>query len=431
MSEKKYRLETLAIHAGQEEADPVTSARAVPVYRTTAFKFRNSEHGANLFALKELGNIYARLMNPTNDVLEKRLAALEGGVAGLTLSSGTSAVYFAITNILKSGDELVSAVNLYGGTYTMFDAILPQSNNIIVRFAPVNDFKATEAQINGKTRAIFVETIGNPVLDVADLEGYAEIAKKHRLPLLVDATFTPPTLLRSIDYGADVVIHSLTKWIGGHGIGIGGAVVDAGRFDWTDPKFDLYNEGDRGYHGLRFGHDLGPLSQLAFILRLRTVGLRNQGPTLAPDAAWQFLQGLETIHLRAARHSENALAVAKYLKAHPKVVWVRYPGLEGDPANKLAKKYLPNGAGGMVVFGAKGGRDSAIKVVDNIKLFSLLANVGDAKSLIIHSASTTHSQLSGDAQKAGGLEDDLVRLSIGIEHIDDIIEALDDGLKLI
>ena len=340
MSEKNYRLETLAVHAGQEEADPTTSARAVPVYRTTAYKFRDSEHGANLFALKELGNIYARLMNPTNDVLEKRLAALEGGVAGLTLASGTSAVYFSITNILKAGDELVSAVNLYGGTYTMFDAILPQSNDITVRFAPVNDFKATEALVNDKTRAIFVETIGNPVLDVADLEGYAEIAKRRRLPLLVDATFTPPTLLRSIDYGADVVIHSLSKWIGGHGIGIGGAVVDAGRFDWTDPKFDLYNVGDRGYHGLRFGHDLGPLSQLAFILRLRTVGLRNQGPTLAPDAAWQFLQGLETIHLRAARHSENALKTARYLKAHPKVTWVRYPGLECDPSYELAKKYL-------------------------------------------------------------------------------------------
>ena len=431
MSEKNYRLETLAVHAGQEPADPATNARAVPVYRTTAYKFRDSEHGANLFALKELGNIYARLMNPTNDVLEKRLAALEGGVAGLTLASGTAAVYFAITNILKTGDELVSAVNLYGGTYTMFDAILPQSNNITVRFTPVNDFKAVDEAVNDKTRAIFVETIGNPVLDVADLEGYAEVARRRKLPLLVDATFTPPTLLRSIDYGADVVIHSLTKWIGGHGNGIGGAVIDAGKFDWTDPRFDLYNDGDRGYHGLRFGHDLGPLSPQAFILRLRTVGLRNQGPTLAPDAAWQFLQGLETIHLRAARHSENALKTARYLKAHPKVTWVRYPGLEGDPSYELAKKYLPNGAGGMVVFGVKGGRDAGVKLVDNIKLFSLLANVGDAKSLIIHSASTTHSQLSGEAQAAGGLHDDLVRLSIGIEHVDDIIEALDDALKLI
>jgi O-acetylhomoserine (thiol)-lyase len=430
MSEKRYRLETLAVHAGQE-ADPTTLARAVPVYRTTAYKFRNSEHGANLFALKEMGNIYARLMNPTNDVLEKRLAELDSGAAGLTLASGTSAVYFSITNILKAGDELVSAVNLYGGTYTMFDAILPQSNNITVRFTPVNDFPAVEAAINSKTRAIFIETIGNPVLDVADIEKYAAIAKKHNLPLLVDSTFTPPTLLRPIEYGADVVIHSLSKWIGGHGIGIGGAVIDAGRFDWTDKKFDLYNEPDRGYHGLRFAHDLGPLNPVAFILRLRTVGLRNQGPTLAPDAAWQFLQGVETLPLRVARHSENALKTAEYLKKHPKVTWVRYPGLQGDPAYELSRKYLPNGAGGMVVFGVKGGRDASVKLVDNIKLFSLLANVGDAKSLIIHSASTTHSQLSGEAQAAGGLHDDLVRLSIGIEHIDDIIEALDDALKLI
>jgi O-acetylhomoserine (thiol)-lyase len=381
--------------------------------------------------LKELGNIYARLMNPTNDVLEKRLAELDSGAAGLTLSSGTSAVYFSIINILKAGDELISAVNLYGGTYTMFDAILPQSHNITVRFTPVNDFKAVEAAINSKTRAIFIETIGNPVLDVADIEKYAEISKKHKLPLLVDATFTPPPLLRPIEFGADVNIHSLSKWIGGHGIGIGGAVIDAGRFDWTDKKFDLYNEPDRGYHGLRFAHDLGPLNPVAFILRLRTVGLRNQGPTLAPDAAWQFLQGVETLPLRMARHSENALKTAQYLKGHPKVIWVRYPGLEGDPSYELAKKYLPDGAGGMVVFGVKGGKDASIKVVDNIKLFSLLANVGDAKSLIIHSASTTHSQLSGEAQAAGGLHDDLIRLSIGIEHIDDIIEALDDALKLI
>ncbi|MDR0355871.1 MAG: O-acetylhomoserine aminocarboxypropyltransferase/cysteine synthase [Deltaproteobacteria bacterium] len=430
MSEKKYRLETLAVHAGQE-ADPTTLARAVPVYRTTAYKFRNSEHGANLFALKELGNIYARLMNPTNDVLENRLAALEGGKAALSLASGTAAVYFAVTNILKAGDELVSAVNLYGGTYTMFDAILPQSNDIKVRFVKINDEASLESAINEKTRAVFVETIGNPALDVADLKMYAKVAEKHHLPLMVDSTFTPPTLLRPIEHGADVVIHSLSKWIGGHGVGIGGAVVDAGKFDWRDPKFALYNEPDRGYHGLRFAHDLGDLNPVAFALRLRTVGLRNQGPTLAPDAAWQFLQGVETLPLRVARHCENALKTAQYLKAHPKVAWVRYPGLAGDPAKKLADEYLPNGAGGMVVFGVKGGSEAAVKLVDNIELFSLLANVGDAKSLIIHSASTTHSQLSEEAQSAGGLHDDLVRLSIGIEHIDDILEALDDALKLI
>jgi O-acetylhomoserine (thiol)-lyase len=427
--EKKYHLDTLAIHAGQE-IEPTTRARAVPVYRTTAYNFKNSQHGADLFALRELGNIYARLMNPTNDVLEKRLAALDGGAAGLTLSSGTAAVYFTITNILRQGDELVTASNLYGGTFTQFDAILPQQG-ITARFTPVNDFKAVEAAINEKTRAIFIETIGNPVLDVADIEGYAKIAKAHHLPLIVDATFTPPVLLRPIEYGANIVIHSLSKWIGGHGTGIGGVVIDDGKFDWTDPKFALFNEPDRGYHGLRFAHDLGPLNPLAFVLRLRTVGLRNQGPTLAPDAAWIFLQGVESLPLRVRRHSENALKVAQYLSKHPKVTWVRYPGLEGDPSAALTKKYLPEGAGGMVVFGVKGGSDAAIKLVDNIELFSLLANVGDAKSLIIHSASTTHSQLSEEDQKKGGLGDDLIRLSIGLEHIDDIIGALDDALKLV
>lgn len=392
MNNRNYHIETLALHAGQE-IEPATRARAVPVYRTTAYNFKSSQHGADLFALREPGNIYARLMNPTNDVLEKRLAQLDGGAAALTLSSGTAAIYFAVTNILRQGDELVSANNLYGGTFTQFDAILPQQG-ITVRFAPVNDFAATEAAINEKTRALYIETVGNPALDVADIEGYATIAKKHHLPLIVDATFTPPTLLRPIEHGANIVIHSLSKWIGGHGTGIGGVVVDAGNFDWTDPKFSLYNEPDRGYHGLRFAHDLGELNPLAFILRLRTVGLRNQGPTLAPDAAWLFLQGVESLPLRMERHSSNAQKVAEFLKHHPKVAWVRYPGLSGDPSHELAQKYLPDGAGGMVVFGVRGGSAEGIKLVDNIGLFSILANVGDAKSLIIHPASTTHSQLS-------------------------------------
>lgn len=429
MGKRKYHIETLALHAGQEP-DPATLARAVPVYRTTAFNFKSSKHGADLFALRESGNIYGRLMNPTNDVLEKRLAQLDGGAAALTLSSGTAAIYFAVTNILKQGDELVSANNLYGGTFTQFDAILPQQG-IHVRFAPVNDFAATEAAINEKTRAIYIEAVGNPVLDVADIEQYAAVAKKHHLPLIVDATFTPPTLLRPIEHGANIVIHSLSKWIGGHGTGIGGVVIDAGNFDWTDPKFALYNEPDRGYHGLRFAHDLGPLNPLAFILRLRTVGLRNQGPTLAPDAAWLFLQGTESLPLRMERHSSNALKVAEFLKNHPKVAWVRYPGLPGDPSYDLAKKYLPDGAGGMVVFGVKGGSAEGIKLVDNIELFSIIANVGDAKSLIIHPASTTHSQLSDEDQRKAGLTPELVRLSIGLEHIDDIIGALDDALALI
>ena len=427
MSNRKYHLETLALHAGQEAPDSATLSRAVPVYRTTAFNFKNSKHAADLFGLREFGNIYARLMNPTNDVLEKRLAALDGGAAALTLSSGTAAIYFAITNLAQAGDEIVSANNLYGGTFTQFDAILPQGG-ITVCFTPVNDFAAVEAAINGKTRAVYIETVGNPALEVADIEEYAKIAHKHGLPLVVDATFTPPTLLRPIEHGADIVIHSLSKWIGGHGTGIGGAVIDAGKFDWSNPKFALYNEPDRGYHGLRFAHDLGELNHLAFILRLRTVGLRNQGPTLAPDAAWIFLQGVESLPLRMAKHSENALKVARFLSKHPKVAWVRYPGLPGDA---LAKKYLPDGAGGMVVFGVKGGSAEAVKLVDNIELFSLLANVGDAKSLIIHPASTTHSQLSDEDQRKGGLQPELIRLSIGLEHIDDIIGALEDALALI
>jgi len=427
MSDRKYHLETLALHAGQIP-DPATQSRAVPVYRTTAYSFRNSQHGADLFALREPGNIYARLMNPTNDVLEKRLAALEGGAAGLTFSSGTAAIYFTVTNIAKIGDEIVSANNLYGGTFTQFDAILPQQG-IKVNFVPVNDFAATEAAINGKTRLIYIETVGNPGLDIADIEGYAAIAKKHHLPLVVDSTFTPPTLLRPIEHGANIVIHSLSKWIGGHGTGIGGAVIDAGNFDWTDPKFALYNEPDRGYHGLRFAHDLGDLNPLAFILRLRIVGLRNQGPTLAPDAAWIFLQGVESLPLRVAKHSENALKVAEFLEKHPKVAWVKYPGLPAG--NALAKKYLPDGAGGMVVFGVKGGAEEARHLVDNVKLFSILANVGDAKSLIIHPASTTHSQLSEEDQIKGGIQPELIRLSIGLEHIDDIIGALSDAFDLI
>ena len=429
MSEKKYHIETLALHAGQAP-DPATRACAVPVYRTAAYHFRNSRHGADLFALRESGNIYARLMNPTNELLEQRLAALEGGKAALTLASGTAASYFAVTNILKQGDELVAANNLYGGTFTQFDAILPQQG-IHVNFVPVNDFAATEAAVTDRTRAIYIETVGNPGLDVADIEQYASLAHRHHLPLIVDATFTPPTLLRPIEHGADIVIHSLSKWIGGHGTGIGGVVIDAGKFDWSDPKFALYNEPDRGYHGLRFAHDLGESNALAFLLRLRIVGLRNQGPTLAPDAAWLFLQGVESLPLRMRQHSENALKTAEFLQRHPKVAWVRYPGLPADPAFRLAQKYLPDGCGGMVVFGVKGGSAEGIKLVDNIELFSLLANVGDAKSLIIHPASTTHSQLSDEAQRAAGLQPELVRLSIGLEHSDDIIGALGEALDSI
>ena len=421
-----YKIETLAVHAGQIP-DSSTLSRAVPVYRTTAYNFKSSKHAADLFALKESGNIYSRIMNPTNDILEKRLCALEGGAGALALSSGTAAIAFSILNILKAGDELVSARNLYGGTYTFFDAILPQYS-ITARFTDVNDFSAVEKSINEHTRALYIEAVGNPSLDVADIEGYAKIARSHNIPLIVDSTFTPPPLLRPIDYGADIVIHSLSKWICGHGTAIGGAVIDAGKFDWSDPKFSLYNEPDKGYHGLRFGRDLSGTGNPAFITRLRTVGLRNMGPTLSPDSAWIFLQGLETLPLRMERHCSNAKAVAEFLKSHPGVEWVRYPGLEGDPSRAEAEKYLVRGCGGVVVFGPKGGYDKAVEIVDNIPLFSNLANVGDAKSLILHPASTSHSQLGERERLSAGVPSDLIRLSIGIENKDDIISALDSVL---
>ena len=420
-----YKFETQCLHAGQEP-DPTTTARAVPIHRTSSYVFKNTEHAANLFALKELGNIYTRLMNPTQDVLEQRIAAMEGGAAALALSSGTSAVYYAIINICSAGDEIVSASNLYGGTYTMFDCILPQFD-IRVNFVDARDPENFARAITEKTKAIFIETIGNPVLDFTDISAIAKIAHDHHLPLIVDATFTTPYLLKCIDYGADIVINSLTKWMGGHGTGIGGIVIDSGKFDWKDPKFKLYNEPDPSYHGVRYAHDLGDLNPIAFILRMRLVPLRNLGACISPDNAWMFLQGLETLPLRMQRHCENAAEVARFLKEHPQVEWVRYPGLPDDPSHPVASKYLKNGFGGMVVFGIKGGLEAGQKFVDSLKLFSLLANVGDAKSLVIHPASTTHSQLSEEQQKEAGLTPDLVRLSIGLEHIDDIKNDLEQA----
>ena len=427
MSEQKFHPETLAVHAGWNW-DPATHACAVPVYRTTAYNFDNAQYGADLFALRKPGNIYARLMNPTEDVLEQRLAALEGGAAALTLASGTAAIYFTVTNIAETGSNFVSADNVYGGTYVQFNTILPQSNNIKVKWTHLNDFAAVEAAIDEKTRFVYVETIGNPTLGVADVEKYAEVAHKHGIPLVVDATFSTPILEHPIQWGADIVIHSLSKWIGGHGAGIGGVVIDGGNFDWTQKGNPLYVEPDTGYHGIKWGEAIG---KLAFITRLRTVGLRNQGPTLAPDANWIFLQGVESLPLRIARHSENALAVARYLQAHEKVAWVRYPGLEGDSSHELAAKYLPNGQGGMVVFGVKGGAAAGVKVADGLKLFTQLANVGDARSLVIHPASSTHSQLTEQEQVDAGLQPELIRLSIGIEHVDDIIADLDQALALV
>ena len=422
---KQFKFETLCLHAGQQP-DPATTARGVPVHRTSSYVFKSSKHAADLFALNEMGNIYTRIMNPTQDVLEQRIAALEGGAAALALSSGTSAVYYTIINICEAGDEIVSASNLYGGTYTMFDCILPQFG-IRTNFADATDPESIDRAITEKTRAVFIETIGNPVLDFTDINAIADIAHRHHLPLIVDATFTTPYLLRSIEFGADIVINSLTKWMGGHGTGIGGIVVDSGKFNWQDPKFKLYNEPDPSYHDIRYAHDLGDMNPIAFILRMRLVPLRNLGACISPDNAWMFLQGLETLPLRMQRHCDNAAEVARFLKEHSNVEWIRYPGLPDDPSYPIASRYLQNGFGGMVVFGIKGGLDAGQKFVDSLKLFSHLANVGDAKSLVIHPASTTHSQLSEEQQRAGGLTPDLVRLSIGLESIEDIKEDLDQA----
>lgn len=424
MSKDNLKFETLALHAGQEP-DPTTHSRGVPVYRTSSYVFRDTKHAADLFALKELGNIYTRIMNPTQDILEQRIAALEGGAAALALSSGTAAIHYTVINICESGDEVVSANNLYGGTYTMFDSIHPQFN-IKTSFAPPTP-EGIERAITEKTKLVFLETIGNPALDVVDLESIAQVAQKYHLPLAVDSTFTTPYLLRPIEYGANIVIHSLTKWLGGHGAGIGGIVVDAGNFDWADPKFTLFNKPDSGYHGLRFAHDLDELNSVAFALRMRLVPLRNLGACISPDNAWLFLQGIETLPLRMERHSQNALAVAQYLKGHSQADWVRYPGLEDDSSHEIAKKYLENGFGGMIVFGIKGGASAGESFINKLGLFSHLANVGDAKSLAIHPASTTHSQLSEDQQRESGLDPALVRLSIGIENVDDIIADIEQA----
>ncbi len=422
----KYRFETRSIHSGAVIDE--TASRAVPLHRTTAYMFRDSAHAADLFALKEPGNIYTRLMNPTQEVLEKRVADLEGGAAALALSSGTAAIHYSVINICKKGDEIVAAKNLYGGTYTMFAAILPDQG-ITTRFVDITDPEDIRKNINEKTRLIFTEVIGNPVLDVANIPAVARIAREFNLPLVVDSTFTPPSIFRPLEHGANVVVHSLSKWICGHGTGIGGIVVDGGNFDWTDKKFALYNEPDPSYHGLRYAHDLGEMNPLAFIMRMRLVPLRNLGACISPDNAWIFLQGLETLSLRMERHCENSMAVAEFLKEHPCCEWVRYPGLSDDPSHEVAASLFQNGYGGMVVFGIKGGLEKGRSFIDNLKLFSHLANVGDAKSLAVHPASTTHAQLTPEQQLAGGVTEDLVRLSIGIENIEDIKEDMDRAMR--
>ena len=424
------KFESLCLHGGYQP-EPTTSSRGVPVYRTTAYAFRNTEHAANLFALRELGNIYSRIMNPTTDVLEKRVALLERApeMGGLGLASGTSGVFYSVINVAQAGDNIISARNLYGGTYTQFNEILP-ALGIKVKFVDSNDPENFAKAIDSKTRALFCETVSNPALEVTDLEAVSKIAKANGIPFIVDSTFSTPYLTRPIEFGADVVVHSLTKWFGGHGTGIGGVVVDSGRFNWAAGKHPLYTTPDASYHGLRWGMDLPePLAPLAFILRMRTVPLRNLGACISPDNSWMFLQGIETLPLRMEKHCVNALSVAQHLKVHPKVEWIRFPGLTDDPEYAKNQKYLRGKGGAMVVFGIKGGAEAGRKFIDKLKMFSHLANVGDAKSLAIHPATTTHSQLTEEQQRAGGITPELVRLSVGIENIQDIIADLDQALR--
>ena len=424
MSEEKQQFATLAVHAGQVP-DPTTGSRAVPIYQTTSYVFHDADHGARLFGLKEFGNIYTRIMNPTTDVLEKRVAALEGGVAGLATASGLAAEMLALTTLAAAGDEIVSTTSLYGGTYTLLSHTLKRLG-ITTRFVDADDFDGIRAAINDKTRAIYTETLGNPKLDVADIEKLAQIAHEHKLPFLIDNTAASPALVRPIEWGADIVINSATKFLGGHGTTIGGVIVDAGKFDWAaSGRFKDFTEPDPSYHGLVYTEAFGPL---AFILKARVQGLRDTGAALSPFNAFLLLQGIETLHLRLERHSENALAVAKHLEKHPGVEWVNYPGLTSSAYHERAKKYLPNGQGGLVTFGIKGGYEAGKKALNSFKLFSLLANIGDAKSLVIHPASTTHQQLSAEEQLATGVKPELVRLSVGIEDIRDILADLDQAI---
>jgi len=425
MSEAKQHLATLAVHAGQSP-DPATGARAVPIYQTTSYEFQNADHAGRLFALKEFGNIYTRIMNPTTDVFEKRVAALEGGVAGLATASGQAAETLTLTTLASAGEEIISTTSLYGGTYNLFHYTFPRLG-ITVRFVDADDFEGLRAAINDKTRAIYTETLGNPKLDVVDIERIAAIAHEHKLPLVIDNTSASPALVRPIEWGADIVVNSATKFLGGHGTTIGGVIVDAGKFDWAaSGRFKEFTEPDPSYHGLRYTEAFGPL---AFILKARIQGLRDTGAALSPFNAFLLLQGIETLHLRLERHSENALAVAKHLEQHPGVEWVNYPGLESSTYYARAQKYLPGGKGALLTFGVKGGYDAGKTLIDSLELFSLVANIGDAKSLVIHPASTTHQQLSTEEQAATGVTPELVRLSVGIEDIRDILADLDQAIE--
>lgn len=421
---ENLRFETLAVHGGQEP-DVATGSRAVPIYQTTAYNFKDADHAANLFGLKESGNIYSRIMNPTTDVFEKRVAMLENGIAALAFSSGHAAIAASILNIAQAGDEIVSSTTLYGGTYNMFAYNLPKYGinvNFVDASVPENFAKA----ITPKTKALYAESIGNPKADILDIEAVAKIAHEHGIPLIVDSTFASPYLCCPIDFGADIVVHSATKFIGGHGTSMGGIVVDGGKFDWNNGKFPLLSEADPSYHGLNYVKDIGAA---AFITRLRVQILRDFGACLSPFNSFLFLLGLETLHLRMQRHAENALKVAKFLEGHELVSWVSYPSLKADPEHKKAEKYFPKGAGSIFTFGIKGGLEAGKKFINALNLFSLLANVGDAKSLVIHPASTTHSQLTPEQLESAGVQPDLIRLSIGIEDGQDIIDDLDQALK--
>ena len=422
---EKLHFNTLAIHGGQEP-DSATNARAVPIYQTTSYVFNDAEHAARLFALQEFGNIYTRIMNPTTDVFEKRIAALEGGMAALALSSGQAAETLTILTIARAGDEIVSTTSLYGGTYNLFHYTLPKLG-INVRFVDAADYEGVRAAINDKTKALYTETVGNPKLDISDLERLAEIAHENNIPLIVDNTTPSPALCRPIEWGADIVVNSATKFIGGHGTSIGGVIVDAGRFDWkASGRFPDFNEPDPSYHGVSYTEAFGPL---AFIIKARVQGLRDTGACLSPFNAFLFLQGVETLHLRMERHSENALEVARFLQKHEEVEWVNYPGLEESPYYALAEKYLPDGAGAIITFGIRGGYEAGKSFINSLNLFSLLANIGDAKSLVIHPASTTHQQLTEEEQRATGTTPELIRLSVGIEDVRDIIADLDQALS--
>ena len=429
MSVSSKHLSTQALHAGQAP-DPTTGARAVPIYQTTSFVFKDTDHAANLFALKEFGNIYTRIMNPTQDVFEQRIAAIEGGTGALAVSSGQAATTFAILNITQVGDEIVSANNLYGGTYQLFHYTLPKLGRE-VKFVDSRSPEAFRKAITPKTRALFAETIGNPKLDVPDFDALSKIAHDAGIPLIVDNTIGVG-LVRPIDFGADIIVASATKYIGGHGTSIGGVVVDSGKFKWNNGKFPEFTEPDPSYHGLKFWDVFGDfpgLGNVAFIIKARVQLLRDLGACMSPFNAFLFLQGLETLPLRQERHSTSALEIARFLKTHKLVTWVTYPGLPDDPNHKLAAKYLKNGFGSIIGFGIKGGLEAGKKFIDSVKLFSHLANIGDAKSLVIHPASTTHQQLSAEEQAETGVTQDYVRLSIGLEDVDDIKADIDQALK--